>query len=110
VRRELWEFALSLPAETKFVEAVSKPLLREAMRGLLPQAILDRRDKTFFNEYSLSRSDYPALRKWILASPYRMSGVDYAQLAERLEREDLDVIDLRWARDLARIHAFAALW
>jgi asparagine synthase (glutamine-hydrolysing) len=107
---ELWEFALSLPAETKFVEAVSKPLLREAMRGLLPQAILDRRDKTFFNEYSLSRSDYPALRKWILASPYRMSGVDYAQLAERLEREDLDVIDLRWARDLARIHAFAALW
>jgi len=107
---ELWEFALSLPAETKFPEAIPKSLLRSAMRGVVPDAILDRREKTFFNAYSLSRADYPALRKWILATPHRISGVDYLHLSDRLEREDLDVIELRWARDLARIHAFLGLW
>jgi asparagine synthase (glutamine-hydrolysing) len=107
---ELWEFALSLPAEVKFPEARPKELLRRAARGLVPDAILDRRDKTVFNEYGTAHADYPALRKWILTTEHRIGGVDYALLAERLDREDLDVVGMRWAHDLARVHAFLALW
>jgi hypothetical protein len=37
-----------------------------------------------------------------------MPGVDYRLLAERLEREQLEVFELQRARDLARIHAFVS--
>lgn len=107
---ELWEFALSLPAEVKFPEARPKALLRQAAAGWVPDGILDRKDKTVFDEYSIARADYPALRKWILATEHRIGGVDYERLTERLDREDLDVIGLRWAHDLARVQAFLALW
>lgn len=104
---DLWEFVLSLPAETKFPDAVPKSLVRRALRGRLPDEVLDRRDKTFFDEHALSTADYEALRRWLFETEYRVSGVDYELLARRLESGRLGVLEIAWANDLARVHAFA---
>jgi hypothetical protein len=98
---------LSLRAETKFPDAVPKSLVRRAMRGRLPDEVLDRRDKTYFDEHALSTADYEALRRWIFQTDYRVDGVDYDLLAERVEGGRLGVLELAWANDLARVHAFA---
>jgi asparagine synthase (glutamine-hydrolysing) len=107
---DLWEFCLSLRAETKFPDDVTKTLLRRAMRGRLPDEIVYRRDKTAFDEHYLAVADHDGLRRWILESDYRMPGVDYGLLASRLERRELTVFELGWAHDLARVHAFLSLW
>lgn len=108
---DLWEFALGLRAEVKSPPDLrSKALLREAVRPHLPDEIVDRRDKTVFDSYQLAQSDYPALRKWLTSPNHRVRGIDYERLAERLDAGDMNVIELHWARDLARVQAFAAQW
>jgi asparagine synthase (glutamine-hydrolysing) len=104
---DLWEFMLSLRAETKFPDLVAKRLVRDAMRGRLPDAVLARMDKTAFDEYALAAADYDALRRWTIDSDVRIAGVDYDRLRNRLEGRELGVIELSWANDLARVHAFA---
>lgn len=105
---DLWEFFLSLRAETKFPDLVPKSLIRRAMRGRLPDEILDRRDKTTFDAHVLATADYPGLKKWILESPYRMDDVDYRSLQSRVERREMRPLELLWAYNLARVHAFAS--
>jgi asparagine synthase (glutamine-hydrolysing) len=107
---DLWEFVLTLPAEIKFPNALPKSLLRESVRGRLPDAILDRQDKTFFDDFALGTADYDGLRRWILETDVRLTGVDYALLARRIEARDMQVVELLWAYDLARAHAFLGLW
>ena len=107
---DLWEFVLTLPAEIKFPNALPKSLLRESVRGRLPDAILDREDKTFFDDFALRTADYDGLRRWILETDVRLAGVDYALLRERIEAHDMPVVELLWAYDLARAHAFLDLW
>jgi asparagine synthase (glutamine-hydrolysing) len=107
---DLWEFVLSLPAEVKFPNSVPKSLLRESVRGRLPDALLDRTDKTFFNDFALRTADYDGIRRLALDSELRIEGVDYEALARRVEARDLDVVELLWAYDLARAHAFLGLW
>ena len=47
---QLCDFFLSLPEEFAISDAgVSKSVLRAAMRGIIPDAILDRRDKVGFS-------------------------------------------------------------
>ncbi|MBI4259877.1 MAG: hypothetical protein HY658_04865, partial [Actinobacteria bacterium] len=103
---DLWEYVLSLPAETKFPDARRKGLLRRVVRGLLPDEIVEREDKTVFDEYNLASPQYPTLRELLLTPDIRISGVDYAVVADRLAAEDMALPELRWARDLARVHAF----
>jgi asparagine synthase (glutamine-hydrolysing) len=107
---DLWEFVLSLPAEIKFPDAVPKSLLRESLRGRLPDELLDRTDKTFFNDFALRTADYDGIRRLTLDSEQRIQGVDYALLATRVEARSMDVVELLWAYDLARAHAFLGLW
>jgi asparagine synthase (glutamine-hydrolysing) len=107
---DLWEFCLSLRAETKFPDDVPKSLIRRTMRDYLPRAIVERRDKTAFDEHMLGTADYEGLRRWILDSQHRIAGVDYALLRERIERRELPLFELIWAYDLARAHAFLSLW
>jgi asparagine synthase (glutamine-hydrolysing) len=109
---DLWEFFLSLPAEVKFpdLNTVSKSLVRQTMRGRLPDEILDRRSKTYFADHIAGSADYDGLSRYILGSAVRIDGVDYARLADRLERRDLGVNDVVWAQDLARAHAFLGLF
>jgi asparagine synthase (glutamine-hydrolysing) len=107
---DLWEFVLTLPAEIKFPDAVPKSLLRESVRGRLPDEILDRRDKTFFDDFALRTADYEGIRRFALEADVRLEGVDYRLLAERIEARSMDVVELLWAYDLARAHAFLGLW
>jgi asparagine synthase (glutamine-hydrolysing) len=107
---DLWEFFLGLPAEVKFPDAQGKSLVRRLLRGRVPDAILDRTDKTYFDDSVLARIDYPALDRWLLEPDYRIDGVNYGILRERLERRNLGLVDLAWAMDLAGVHAFLSLW
>jgi hypothetical protein len=108
--RDLWEFVLSLRAEVKNPSPLPKSLLREAMRGRLPDAILSRTDKTVFDEHMIDTAQYAELERWIDDRNYRMPGVDYAVLRDHLERRDLAPGHLVWAYDLARVHAFVGLF
>ena len=103
---DLWEFFLGLPAETKFPDQRPKGLVRELLRGKVPDAILDRRKNTVFNDAIMSGVDYGDLRHWLLDHDCRVDGIDYHRLAERLRREDLGLMDYLWAKDLAASHAF----
>jgi asparagine synthase (glutamine-hydrolysing) len=107
---DVWEFFLSLPAEVKYPDIRSKTLLRRVLRGKVPDEILDRRDKTFFDDHVMSQIDYAMLRRYLVNSRHRMVGVDYDRLATRLDRQDFTLIDWFWVNDLVRIHAFLNQW
>ena len=55
--RELVEFALSLPPEMKYRNRTIKWILREAMEGILPEKIRQRRDKAEFSEVLMRQID-----------------------------------------------------
>ena len=63
---DLWEFFLTLPAEVKFPDNAAKTLIRQLLRGKLPDVILDRTEKTLFTEFTMARVNYPALRRWLV--------------------------------------------
>jgi asparagine synthase (glutamine-hydrolysing) len=107
---DLWEFFLSLPAEQKFPDLRAKGLVRNLLRGRVPDEILDRRDKTVFDAAMLADIDYETLRRLLVAPTYRIEGVNYKLLGERLNAEDLGIIDYVWARNLASAHAFLSQW
>jgi asparagine synthase (glutamine-hydrolysing) len=46
--RRVAEFALSLPAELLYRDGETKAVLREALRGVVPEPVLDRREKVGF--------------------------------------------------------------
>jgi len=107
---DLWEFFLSLPAEQKFPDLRQKALVRNLLRGRVPDEILDRKDKTVFDAAALAQVDYATLRRYLVGPQHRLAGVDYDQLATRLDSERLSVVELGWARNLATAHAFLAQW
>jgi asparagine synthase (glutamine-hydrolysing) len=70
---KLAEFAMSLPSHYLLApDATSKAVLRQAMRGLVPDVVLDRRDKVGFT---------PPESRWIL---YTRGWVDSALNSETL--------------------------
>jgi hypothetical protein len=103
---DLWEFFLSLPAETKYPDLRSKTLLRQLLRGRVPDEVLNRRDKTVFDDHVMSQIDYPTLKRLLVNPEFRLTGVNYERLAERLDARNLGLIDFKWVVDLVRIHAF----
>lgn len=103
---DLWEFFLSLPAHVKFPTLEWKSLARRALRGVVPDEILDRGKKVVFNSHVLSQVDYPTLRRLLVAPKVRLAGIDYDLLADDLAHERLDFPAWLRARDLAKIHAF----
>ncbi len=107
---DLYEFFLSLPADVKFPNLRRKTLVRSLLRGKLPDVVLDRRDKTYFNDFFMSRIDYKAFRRWLGRPNYRIEGVNYELLNHRLEQQDFDVGEYKWALDLAKTHAFLSHW
>jgi asparagine synthase (glutamine-hydrolysing) len=107
---DLWSFFLSLPAEVKYPDSSYKGLVRSLLRGRVPDEILDRPEKTVFNDSIAARIDYGELRRWLVDPGWRMPGVDYACLRDRLVSEEMDVLEFIWAKDLAATHAFVSLW
>lgn len=107
---DLFELFLGLPAAQKFPDTRGKSVVRRLLRGRVPDAILDRTDKTVFDEALLANIDYATLRRYLVDPPHRFDGVDYDGLAERLRREDFDRSDFHYARHLAGAHAFLTQW
>jgi asparagine synthase (glutamine-hydrolysing) len=107
---DVWEYALSLPAEVKYPTVLKKGLVRRAMRGHVPDVILDRRDKTLFDSHGLDLIDYDALRRWLFGTGHRMEGVDYDLLAHKLEHRELTLVEEGTVNTVARIHAFLDQW
>jgi len=107
---DLWELFLSLPADQKFPDPRHKALVRSLLRGHVPDIVLDRRDKTLFDDSVMAGVDYGTLRTHLLAPNCHLGGVDYRMLAERLEQEALTLPEYLWAKDLASAHAFLGQW
>lgn len=107
---DLFEFFLGLPAEQKFPDAGSKTLVRRLLRGRVPDEILDRRDKTVFDESTMAEIDYGTLRRLVVDPQHRFEGIDYGLLGERIRHENFTLPDFVWARQLASAHAFLAQW
>jgi asparagine synthase (glutamine-hydrolysing) len=103
---DLWEFFLSLPAEVKYEGPLRKSLVRRLARGRVPDVILDRRTKTVFDASIRARLNYQELERWLEQPSSRFPGVDYQLLRSRIESRDLNLVEYRWARDLASAHAF----
>jgi len=107
---DLWEFFLSLPAAVKYPDGGYKSLVRKWLRGIVPDEILDRRDRTFFDDSFFARVDYSVLKQHLGSDAYQMPGVDYKRLRHRLDEGEMPLIELMWAKDLAVIHAFMEEW
>jgi hypothetical protein len=54
----------------------------------------------------MAQVDYGTLRRLLVPRDYRMPGVNYARLAQRIEEGKFNRFDWFWAKDLAWIHAF----
>lgn len=107
---DLWEFFLSLPGEVKCPNIRYKTLVREWLRGFVPDPILDRKRKVVFDDHVMKQVDYAELTRLLVAPRHELPGVDYRRLAARIERRDFNRFDWFWAKDLARIHAFLNAW
>jgi asparagine synthase (glutamine-hydrolysing) len=103
---DLWEFFLGLRAEVKCPDLRYKTLARSLLRGWVPDAILDRTDKTYFDDHVMAQVDYPAMKRLFVAPQHRIPGVDYPRLMQRIEQGNFTLFDWFWAKDLAWIHAF----
>jgi hypothetical protein len=108
---DLFEFFLSLPAEVKFPDRGNKTLVRGLLRGRVPDEILNRRDKTVFDEALLERIEWATMRAVLVSPSYRVAGIDYELLASRLQQERFDSVqEYAWARNLTATHMFLSQW
>lgn len=104
---DLVEFFLRLPAEIKYPGPGRKLLVKDLMRGRVPDRILDRTEKTLFDEAVEASIDYEVLAS-LLAEDELMEGVDYPSLRARISRRELNLVEYMWAKDLAAVHAFVS--
>ena len=107
---DLWEFFLSLPSEVKYPVLQWKPLARTALRGVIPDEIIDRKKKTLFDDHVMRQIDYATLERLLVRPRHRLNGVNYERLAERIARREMTFHEWIRARELARIHAFLSAW
>ncbi|MDH3254195.1 MAG: asparagine synthase C-terminal domain-containing protein, partial [Acidobacteriota bacterium] len=87
--RDLVEYVLALPAQELFQAGTTKPLLRRSMRGILPEEIRLRTDKTSslpFTAYSLRDKE----------------GRHVTELFERSVLAEMGFVDGARVRDLCR--------
>jgi asparagine synthase (glutamine-hydrolysing) len=63
--RRIAELALSLPPEFLYERGTSKRILRDAGRGIVPTAILERTDKVGFEPPQRQWLEEPALREHV---------------------------------------------
>ena len=107
---DLWEFFLSLRAEVKFPRLEWKALARRALRGVIPNEIIDRPKKTLFDDHVMRQVDYPTLERLLVNPRHRFEGIDYDVLATRIASRQMGFHEWLRARELARIHAFLNQW
>jgi asparagine synthase (glutamine-hydrolysing) len=82
---DLIELVLGLPPELAFDPRLDRPLLREAMRGLLPERVRLRADKVFFTVLlrdALTGTDRGAVGRTLTGAPLELGAlVDARRLA-----------------------------
>jgi asparagine synthase (glutamine-hydrolysing) len=104
-------FALGLPPKLRAVPGQRKPVLQEATRGLLPEAIRTRRDKRGFNDMygmGLARS-LPQLEQLVRRSALAEMGiVRTEELLQTLHEAALGTGDIRACERLDKTLALAA--
>ena len=105
--RDLLEFLVSLPFSVKVDPERSKPLLRDGLADLLPDAVRSRAGKVWFNSVLERRVDPQICLGWIRESRVRLPDLDYRALFEAVDRDPDSLFTLGWVR-LARVHLFAA--
>lgn len=103
----LAEFLLSLPEEYLISnDGETKHVFREAMRGIVPDSHLDRKDKVGFatpeSEWLLGMAD--EIKLWIHAAP-EIEFIDKAEIIKNFERvvagqQDFDARVWRWVNYL----------
>lgn len=89
--RPLFEFANTIPTRHLIKDGRAKAVLREAVRGIAPDAIVDNRRKVGFNapiEDFLDASD-PVVREAVLGDSPIFDYIDRAKIAELMARRDL---------------------
>jgi asparagine synthase (glutamine-hydrolysing) len=66
--RELYEFASSIPSKHLVQRGMAKAVLRDSMRGIVPELIVENRRKVGFNAPILDLLDTndPDVREWVL--------------------------------------------
>jgi hypothetical protein len=77
------------------------------MRGRVPDAILDRTDKTVFDEDVMQRAAYTILAERLDDPEFRLPGVNYSELFSALDSRSMTQWELEMAGLLASIHAFS---
>ncbi|MBF0176711.1 MAG: asparagine synthase (glutamine-hydrolyzing) [Magnetococcales bacterium] len=89
--RKLFETALEIPIRHMIRNGSAKAVLRESMRGIVPDRILDSRRKVGFNAplFSfLDRKD-PATRRWLLSDSEIFNHVKRDRIEKFLDRDQL---------------------
>ena len=96
--RRLITYCLSLPRELREIPGVPKPLLQEAMRGILPEPIRTRRFKRNFNEayWKGLAKNLPNLEKMVRQSHINELGIfDKSQLIQVMRQHAIGIGDVR---------------
>jgi asparagine synthase (glutamine-hydrolysing) len=89
--RELYEFSSRIPPEHLVQRGMAKAVLRDSMRGIVPDRIIDNRRKVGFNApvLDLLDKDAPEVREWLLGESPIWEHVRRESIEELLELEQL---------------------
>ncbi len=96
--RRLITYCLSLPRELREIPGVPKPLLQEAMKGILPEPIRTRRFKRNFNEvyWKGLAKNLPHLEEMVRQSSIDELGIfDKSQLIQVMRQHAIGIGDVR---------------
>ncbi|GAA5263005.1 asparagine synthase (glutamine-hydrolyzing) [Methanocalculus sp. MC3] len=89
--RDLVEFCYTIPSHLLIRDGAAKAVLRDAMRGIVPEKILENRRKVGFNAPIFSFLDVknPDIRSELLADSPIFQYVRHDKIAEIIEKADL---------------------
>lgn len=90
--RELFEFSSRIPTRHLVKDGLAKSVLRDAMRGIVPDPILDNPRKVGFNapvDDLIDRAD-PGTRAWLLEDSPIFDLVDRGRIGSFLQKPRLD--------------------
>lgn len=89
--RDLFEFCYTIPTKHLIRDGAAKAILRDAMRGIVPDVVLDQRLKVGFNAPIFSFLDVhdPAVRKELLRPGPIFDIIKPEMIEELLDKEEL---------------------
>lgn len=90
--RDLCDFCYSIPSRYLIRDGAAKAVLRDAMRGTVPDMVLDSRRKVGFNAPVFSFLDVhdPEVRAWLMSDGPIYDLIDQTGIASLIEKSHLD--------------------